>query len=437
MVLVGQQDRRHLALEPFLAGRLAGLAGDYPVSFEQPLRPQDVPGAVVRAHHAAASARGPAIVVVPQDDWAEEAAGELAAAERVVRSAAADEEAIDELAALLEAAISPALVVGAGADDERTWEALVLLAERLDAPVWQESFGARAGFPQDHRLFAGHLPADRARLREALAYDVVLAIGAPVFRQYPYAPGPLLRDGTRAAVLTDDPGEAHRSPVEFAVIGDLPSSCESLADRVAKRIPRPREVRAALPEPDASGPLRAGHVLAALADRLPPEAVVVEETPSSRPELHARLPARRSLGFVSAAMGGLGFGLPGAAGLRMALPDRPVVAVVGDGSAMFGIQALWSAARYRAGALFIVLANDGYAVMDRLAERNGGGHGPWPAFGAIDVAAMARAQGCDARRIGNREELLAALDEVVPSLDRREKPLLLEVVVEADTTFSP
>ena len=121
----------------------------------------------------------------------------------------------------------------------------------------------------------------------------------------------------------------------------------------------------------------------------------------------------------------------------MALPDRPVVAVVGDGSAMFGIQALWSAARYGAGALFIVLANDGYAVMDRLAERNGGGHGPWPAFGAIDVAAMARAQGCDARRIENRDELLAALDEVVPSLDRREKPLLLEVVVEADTTFSP
>ena len=104
-------------------------------------------------------------------------------------------------------------------------------------------------------------------------------------------------------------------------------------------------------------------------------------------------------------MGGLGFGLPGAAGLRMALPDRPVVAVVGDGSAMFGIQALWSAARYRAGALFVVLANDGYAVMDRLAERNGGGHGPWPAFGAIDVAAMARAQGCDARRIENRDEL--------------------------------
>ena len=169
VVLVGQQDRRHLALEPFLTGRLAGLAGDYPVSFEQPLRPQDVPGAVTRAFHAATTARGPAIVVVPQDDWAEEAPEETAAAARVVRSHAADDEALDGLVALLDDASSPALVVGAGADSADAWAALVALAERLDAPVWQESFGARAGFPQDHRLFAGHLPADRSRLRDALA----------------------------------------------------------------------------------------------------------------------------------------------------------------------------------------------------------------------------------------------------------------------------
>src|SRR5690606_10005290 len=128
VVLVGQQDRRHLALEPFLTGRLRGLAGDYPVWTEEPAVPQAVPGA----------------------------------------PAAADPAAVEGLARLLDEATAPALVVGAGADGEEEWAALTALAERLGTPVYQESFGARAGFPQDHPLFAGFLPADRPRLREAL-----------------------------------------------------------------------------------------------------------------------------------------------------------------------------------------------------------------------------------------------------------------------------
>ena len=124
-------------------------------------------------------------------------------------------------------------------------------------------------------------------------------------------------------------------------------------------------------------PLTASHVLAALAGRLPAQAILVEEAPVDRPEIHDRLPARTPLGFVSAAMGGLGFGVPGAAGLKLALPDRPVVAVIGDGSSLYGIQGLWSAAHYRAGVLYVILSNGGYAIMDRLAERSGQ-DGPWP-----------------------------------------------------------
>ena len=114
----------------------------------------------------------------------------------------------------------------------------------------------------------------------------------------------------------------------------------------------------------------ASHVLAALAERLPREAVVLEEAPVDRPELHDRLLAREPLGFLSAAMGGLGFASLRRDRLRMALPDRPVVAVVGDGSSLYGIQALWSAAHYGAGVLFVILSNGGYAIMDRLAERS-------------------------------------------------------------------
>jgi benzoylformate decarboxylase len=174
--------------------------------------------------------------------------------------------------------------------------------------------------------------------------------------------------------------------------------------------------------------MRAGHVLSALADRLPSETVLVEEAPSDRSELHARIPARQPLGFVSAAMGGLGFGLPAAVGLRMALPARPVVAVVGDGSSLYAIQALWSAAHYRVGALFVVLNNGGYAVMDRLAAEHGAA-GPWPPF-KVDVAAIAQALGCPAKRIDRWDELQSVLDEVVPGLAARTEPLLLELLVE-------
>jgi benzoylformate decarboxylase len=444
VIVVGQQDRRHLALEPFLAGRLEGLAGEYPVWVNLPARAQDVPGAVSRAWHEATTGRGPAIVIVPMDDWLAAAAHDedVPAAERVVRAAAADPAAVEELAALLADARAPALVVGAGADDPDTWAALATIAQRLGAPVWQEPFGARAGFPQDHPRFAGQLPADRPRLRRVLGgHDVVLAVGAPAFRQYPFMPGPFVEPGTRVAVVTDDPAEAHRSPAELAVLAPPAAVCRALAALVEERpgapdAPPARERPAAPPPPGPGEPLRAGHVFAALADRLAPDTVVVEESPSSRPELEARLPARAPLGFLSAAMGGLGFALPAATGVRLALPDRPVVAIVGDGSSLYQIQALWSAARYGAGVLFVVLANGGYAIMDRLAERHGEAP-PWPHFDDVRIATIAAGLGCPARRVEDHDSLLAAVDEVVPGLATRTEPLVLEVVVEADPTFAP
>jgi benzoylformate decarboxylase len=441
VVLVGQQDRRHLALEPFLAGRLRGLAGEYPVWADQPARAEDVPGAILRASHEAETHRGPAIVIVPMDDWdvAADEEREDAAPARVVRAAGPDPAAVDELEAFLADARSPALVVGAGADSREAWSALVELAERLVSPVFQESFGARAGFPQDHRLFAGVLPADRPRLREKLApYDTLLVVGAPVLRQSPFAPGRLTEPGTRIAVVGDNPDEVHRSPAELAVLAPPAALCRELAGRLPRRDSPPPEPFQPPPAPEppaAEEPLRAGHVLAALAERLPREAVVVEEAPVDRPELHDRLLAREPLGYLSAAHGGLGFALAGATGVRMALADRPVVAIVGDGSAMYGIQALWSAAHYGAGVLFVILSNRGYAIMDRLAERRGAA-GAWPAF-EVDLAGMATAQGCAARRISTHDELVETLDEAVPELATRDEPLLLDVAIAPTATFNP
>jgi benzoylformate decarboxylase len=439
VVIVGQQDRRHLATDPFTAGRLAALAGDYPVWVGQPARPQDVPAAISRAYHEAVYGLGPALVIVPMDDWSAPADERSETAPgRVHLAAAADEQIAAEVAAMLASASSPAIVVGARADDAATWQALVGLAEKLQAPVFQESFGARAGFPQDHALFAGHLPADRGRLRNTLsAHDVVFVVGAPAFRQYPYADGAFVPDGVRVAVVSDDPAEVHRSTAELGIVAPPAALVELVARIVPARELAARERGTTpRPAPPAEGErLRAGHVLVALADRLPADAIVIEETPSSRPELHALLPARAPLGFVSAAMGGLGFALPAAVGLKLALPDRPVVAVVGDGSSLYSIQALWSAAQYSAGAVFVILSNGGYAVMDRLAEQQGK-PGPWPPFD-IEISALARSFGCAARRINDHDELLSAFDEVLPGATKRREPLLLEVVVGPDEIFAP
>ena len=148
---------------------------------------------------------------------------------------------VAELAEMIDRAASPALVVGHGGDDGEAWEAVIALAERLRCPVWQESFARAAGFPQDHPQFAGHLPWRRRQMRETLgAHDLVLAIGTNAFRLYLLDdPGPMVADGTRVAVLTDDPAEAHRSPCALAVVAPVASACAALAEQVAARDAEP------------------------------------------------------------------------------------------------------------------------------------------------------------------------------------------------------
>jgi benzoylformate decarboxylase len=435
VVVVGQQDRRQLAFEPFLTGRqLERLAGEYPVWSNFPVRAQDVPGAIARAYYEALAGAGPALVVVPMGDWLEPA-DELAAGSpaRVIRPGSVTREQVAEVAELIADAQSPVFVVGAGSDSREGWDAAVALAERLRCPVWQEPFVRRAGFPQDHPLFAGHLSWRRRRMRETLAgHDLVVAIGASAFRLYLFdEPGPVVEPGTRVAVITDNQAEAHRSPCELALVAPVASACGALAAVVPQRgrtPPEPMRRPPAPAPPEAGSPLQPGHVFSALAQLLPPDAVVIEETPSSQPEVYQRIPIRTPLGFVSTANGALGFGISGAIGLRMGLPKRPVVALLGDGSSMYAIQALWSAAQYEVGVLLVVLANGRYAIMDRLAE-DAGGYGPWPSFDRVDIAGIARCLGCPSTRVETHDELLRILDDVVPALVDRREPLLVEVVV--------
>ena len=275
VVVVGQQDRRQIAHEPFLTGRqLERLAGEYPVWTNFPVRAQDVPGAIARAYNEAIAGAGPAIVVVPMGDWSEPA-DELAAGSpaRVLRSASVASEQVDELAALVAAARSPALVVGM-CDTREQWAAIIALAERLRCPVWQEPFVRRAGFPQDHRLFAGHLSWRRGSMRRTLsAYDTVVAIGAGAFRLYLFdEPTAVVAPGTRVAVITEHQAEAHRSHCELALVGSVASACSALADALPQRdgdAPEPMRRPPAPSRPEPGAPLTPGHVFAGLARAAP------------------------------------------------------------------------------------------------------------------------------------------------------------------------
>ena len=436
IVVVGQQDRRQLAFEPFLTGRqLERLAGEYPVWSNLPARAQDVPGAIARAYNEAMLASGPALVVVPMGDWLEPA-DEYASAgspAQMLWPCSVSPDDVAELASMIAEARSPALVVGAGSDSVDGWLAVTALAQRLRCPVWQESFVRRAGFPQDHPLFAGILPWRRQAMRQTLApHDLVVAVGAAAFRLYILdEPGPFVEPGTLVAVVTDNPAEALRSPCELALVAPVADACRALAEAVPERdgaAPEPMRRPTHLDPPGPGAPLQAGHVFDALAQQMPPDVIVVEETPSSQPELYQRLPITNPAGYYAAANGGLGFGLAGSIGLRMGAPSRPVIGIVGDGSSMYAIQSLWSAAQYHVGALLIVMSNGRYAVMDRLA-RDAGGEGAWPAFDGVDITGIAERLGCPARRISSHDELIATFDEVLPGLAQRGEPLLLEIVV--------
>src|ERR671910_1423959 len=197
LVTAGQQDRRHVALEPLLTGKLVELAKPYVKRSHEPLRAEDVPGEIHRAYHTAMQPpQGPVFVSIPMNDWDAEA--EPYTAREVSHRVAPDPEMLEKAAEILAAARRPAVVAGAGISRAGAFYDAVTLTEKLRAEVWLEPNSPLNGFPQDHPLFQGHLALARKRLAEQLSpYDVVLVLGGPVFQYYPYVPGPTVEEGTR------------------------------------------------------------------------------------------------------------------------------------------------------------------------------------------------------------------------------------------------
>ncbi|BAJ32391.1 MULTISPECIES: benzoylformate decarboxylase [Kitasatospora] len=432
VVLTGQQRRDLIGADAILTNRNPVLLPLGAVKHaEEPAGAQDVPAALARAFHLAGlPPTGPVAVSVPMDDWdrpLRPAPATTAITTRVTGGATAPADVLEELADRLAAARSPALVVGPGTDDRRGYWAVAELADRLAAPVWVTPWAHRLGFPTDHPGFVGQLPLDSGPAAAALEpHDLVLVLGGPVFRYMFAEQWPALAPGTELVALTDDPGQAARNLAGETVLCDVPGTvralCRALADRGSERPPGPPPAR---PPAEATP----GYAQAALAlhQVMPPEAVLVVEPPQSYEYLLRALPRTRPGSLYFAAACGLGFALGAAVGIQLAEPERPVVALVGDGAVQYNLQALWTAVLERLPITVLVVNNGGYGILKDFADRGRLSAVPALDLPHIDLTALARGYQVPALRVpADPARIAAALRTPLPP-----GPRLIEVVVPA------
>jgi benzoylformate decarboxylase len=434
LVTAGQQVRPQITMEANLTNREAVRGPEPYVKWaHEPARAQDVPAAIARAiHHASLPPRGPAFVSIPMDDWDQEADEQTTAhtlARTVTGRATPDPEALASLAGRLQTATNPVLIAGPDIDASGAWDDAVALAERQHLPVWATPApgGGRIGFPESHPNFIGVLPPAIGPAGETLAgHDLILVVGSSVFPYYPYIPGPLLPPGAELVQITCDPGEAARAPMGEAIVGDVALALRHLLGLLgdsSRSAPAPRPAPG---EPAEADPISGSSAMAALAEVWPADGIAVVETPSSTVALRNRLRLSRPGSYYFSSSGGLGFGISAAVGVQLAQPSRPVVCVLGEGSAQYGITALWTAAAYKVPVTFLVLRNEEYMILKWFAEFEGAGGLPGLDLPGVDVAAIASAYGVRAEQVDGREQLTEALRTAIAAEDG---PRLVQVPV--------
>jgi benzoylformate decarboxylase len=237
------------------------------------------------------------------------------------------------------------------------------------------------------------------------------------FPYYPYIPGPLLGAQTSLIVITSDPSEAARAPMGDAIVGDVGLALARLADLVRESERAVPEPRPAPGDPPRGDPLSGSEAMAALADAWPGDGIAVVEAPSSTLAFRNRLRISQPGSYYFSASGGLGFGIAAALGVQLAQPSRPVVCVLGEGSAQYGITALWTALAYRLRVTFLVLRNEEYMILKWFAMFEQVTGAPGLDLPGVDVAAVARGYGMVASDVTGREELTGALREAVAADD--------------------
>ena len=452
LVTAGQQDTTIALTEPLLWADLATLARPLVKWSAEVTRLEDLPRTIHRAAKVALTApTGPVFVSIPGDVLTATTESIDAMAPTRIGPVRGDPAAIAIAAAMIAASVSPVVFAGDAVPRSGGYAALAAFAEAIGAPVYLEGMANTAAFPSNHPLYAGSVarmtPAVRALTD---GHDLVISIGADLLTQSQAAGVEALAPGKALIHLDDDAWQIGKNFPATAILGDvaatLPKLTAAVLARMAPADARRGEVEAALAAKQAALiaraeaeadllPLRPLAVLRAIGQCLPDDAIVVEETLSTGMNTVRQLmAATRPDSWFGMRGGGIGVALPQAIGIKLAFPDRPVVALSGDGSAMYAIQALWTAAHYRLGIVAVIVNNRSYRILKQRTRALAGPSAAADAYvgmdltePAIDFVRLGEGQGVPAVRVATLPELRAAIARGLAGPG----PLLIEVAMDA------
>lgn len=417
--------------EPMLANREATtLPKPYIKWSYQPTRAADVPGAVARGIAIANQApKGPIYLSIPMDDWDMPIDEPQSILSRILSTRVGpDPEHLAQFAEQIRGAQKPALILGAEVDKTLSWDAAISLAESLRCAVFQAPLSERCTFPATHGLFRGALPAARGPLSDALrGFDLVLVIGAEVFRYYPWVPGPVLPNSTTLLHITEDPNDAAKALCGHSLVSDVRLAIEGLNRLLQERdLPARALVSTAIAKmnvdnirPKAQGQksgsststtcMTAADAFQIIGRLRPAHAILVHETPSNTADLIRAWCVIHPESCFTFGSGGLGWNAPAAVGIALAqqrlFQGRHTVLVVGDGSIQYSIQSIYTAVQFKVKLIYIVPVNEEYAVLKEFAELEGTPNVPWLDIPGLNIGATARAFGCPAWRAESGLEL--------------------------------
>jgi benzoylformate decarboxylase len=461
LVTAGQHEQSFNATEPILWADLPTIARPLVKWSSEVHRLADLPRLVHRAAKTAlAPPSGPVFLSLPGDILRADGDIDLLAPTRVAPRLRGDREAVEQAAALLAEAKRPIIMAGDAVAQSRAHAELVELAELLGAPVYTEFVPSTASFPTSHPLFRGSMVRLAPDVRKTLdQYDVLLSVGGDLFTLSLPSDVDPMPPGIKLVHLDVDPWELGKNyPPEVAILGDpkgtLPDLIAAVRERMssgARGAARERlthATQAIAAERDAlkakaralagATPVQPLALLHAIGEMLPKDAIVVEEALSSAPGIRQLIKSDDPQSYFGLRGGGIGWGLPATIGVKLALPDRPVVGLIGDGSAMYTVQGLWTAARYRIDAVFVILNNTSYRILKQrlhnmrgLAEQADSYVGMELLDPKIDFVGLARSLGIKAERAKTVHE---ATDLIGHALKNGGSTL---IDVELDRAFKP
>ncbi|HEU0060270.1 MAG TPA: thiamine pyrophosphate-binding protein [Hyphomicrobiaceae bacterium] len=453
ILTAGQQEQGHGLTEPLLYEPLLPMAAPLVKWAVEVTRLEDTPRIVRRAAKVAMTPpTGPVFISLPGDILNAEAGIELGASTRVETRARPADDVVDRLLRRLLAAERPVIIAGDEIVKSDALQAAAAFAETLGSPVYQQSAPWGAHFLSEHVAYVGSLSRDQRQVRDLLAnFDLMIVLGADPVRMSVWSeiePLPPNLPVVHIGLIDWDMGK--NFPVELAVHADLNETLKALTPRLSKiggealaKRAKARLARLAsenwsakrqslsrrLEQGAKAKPIDYDWLNLKIAEALPINAVVVNEGLTSARHLTDLIPYRDRYGFHALASGGIGWGLPAAVGVALAQAPRPVCCFSGDGSAMYSIQALWTAAHHKLPITYVIANNGGYRIIkQRLRSFHGNDHyiGMDFADPAIDFAALARSMGMPAERISEPEAVPAALRRAFSTPG----PKLLDVVVE-------